>query len=158
MKKSYLLSVVCALFLIFSAASHASSYTIDQQSDDLGGSGYSSFSFLIGQSFSPTFNFLDHVELKINAQSTTESTTVHVDIMDSPTGSILGSSGPLSFTGNTVELGHFEFTPIDISAYSSLFISVVRDSGIAFGVFLAGGSDVNSYTGGEAYKSGGFQA
>lgn len=153
MKKSYLLGAVSVLFLVFSITSHASLYTIDQQNDSLGiGGGYTTGSSIMGQSFSPTFNFLDHIELQINAQSTTGTTTVHVNIMDSPTGSILGSSNPLSFTTNTIQLGHFEFTPTDISAYSSLFISVVRDSGVGAGAFLAGGFGANSYAGGAAYS------
>jgi len=153
MKKSYLLGAVSVLFLVFSIPSHASIYTIDQRNDSLSiFQGYTTGSSIMGQSFSPTFNFLDHIELQINAQSPTGTTTVHVDIMDSPTGSILGSSDPLSFTTNTIQLGHFEFTPTDISAYSSLFISVVRDSGVGAAAFLAGGFGANSYAGGEAYS------
>ncbi|MEH6610684.1 MAG: choice-of-anchor D domain-containing protein [Halioglobus sp.] len=152
--------LLAALATFVSVSSYASPFTTDQQNDELPTTGgYSSFSLLIGQSFIPTFNSLDHVELQVNAQQTTESTTVHVEIRESPTGLMLGSSNPITMTGTTIQLRHFEFSPIDISAYSSnsssLFIAVVRDSGGSFAVFHAG-----SYTNGEAYTSfggGGFQ-
>lgn len=106
----------------------------------------------MGQSFSPTFNFLDHVELQLNSQSGTSS--AHIEIKDSPTGAVLGVSNILSFTSATIELAHFEFAPIYISSYSSLFISVVKDSTTDVGAFLAGGFGFNTYAGGSAYLSG----
>jgi len=152
MKKSYLLSSLCVLSLIFSVTSYASDFTVDQQSDDLPGNGSTGFNNTIGQSFSPTFNFMDHVELKVNSQN--PPTTVRVVIRATPTGSILGSSNPIIMTDTVIELRHFEFAPIDISAYNELFIQVERVEGLAFGLFYAGDDTVDSYTGGKAYRDG----
>lgn len=142
-----------AIFVMMSGVSHATTYTIDQRNDDLSpNQGYTTLATVMGQSFSPTFNWLDHVELQINSQGGTA--TAHVDIMDSPTGSILGSSNSLTFTSTAIELAHFEFSPIDISSYSTLFISVVKDSTSNVGAFLAGGFGIDNYAGGSAYSIG----
>ena len=143
-----------AIFTFTSSISHATTYVIDQHNDNLTpNQGYTTGSIdtVMGQSFSPTFNWLDHVELQLNSQGGEAS--AHVDIMDLPTGSILGSSYTLTFDSSAIVLAHFEFTPIDISSYSSLFIRVVRDSPRNVGAFLNGGFDLNTYAGGQAYQS-----
>jgi len=135
--------------------SWATPYIIDQANDT--GTifqGYTGSSIsIVGQSFTPMASLLDHVELQVNAQSLTgESTTVHVDIMDTPYGTILGSSASLTFVGNTISLGHFEFaSPISIVPLQQYFISLVRDSGIGAGVFTSGGLGNGIYAGGMAY-------
>jgi len=144
-----------AFLALTSGVLHASTYTIDQQNDSLNPfQGYTTGGGIMGQSFSPTANWLDHVELQLNAQSTTNTASAYLNIMDSPTGSILGTSNTLSFTGSTIQLAHFEFAAIDISSYSSLFISVVKDSTTNIGAFLAGGFGSNAYAGGQAYLDG----
>ncbi len=153
-----------AFIALTSGTLHASTYTIDQQNDSLTPfQGYTTGGGIMGQSFSPTANWLDHVELQLNAQSTTNTASAYLNIMDSPSGTILGTSNTLSFTGSTIKLAHFEFTAIDISSYNSLFISVVKDSTTNIGAFLAGGLGSNAYAGGQAYLDGapcctGFQA
>ncbi len=145
------LTASIAMLSMAAGISNASTFIIDQQNDGLAPfQGYTTAFGTMGQSFSPTFNFLDHVELQLNAQGPTPA-IVHVDIMDSPTGTVLGSSNSLSFTGTTVQLGHFEFVPIDISSYSNLFISIVQDGAGTAGAFLAGGFGANTYAGGAAY-------
>ncbi len=132
-----------ALITLSSGAS-ASSFVIDQHNDSLNPfQGYTNLNSLIGQVFSPTANTLDHVELQLNAQYSSTA-QVHVDILDSPGGTTLGTSNTLSFTGATIEIAHFEFSSIDISSYSNLFMKIVAESGF-YGAFLAGGFGSNGY-------------
>ena len=138
--------------LTITAAAQASPYNIDQHNDALNPfQGYTTGGGIMGQSFSPTDNWLDHVELQLNAQSTSGTASAYLEIKDAPTGSVLGTSNTLSFTGNSIQLAHFEFAPIDISSYNSLFISVVKDSVLNIGAFTAGGLGLDSYAGGSAY-------
>jgi hypothetical protein len=150
--------ITCALLAgLAPGLAQASTLLIDQHNDSTGptSQGYTTGgSSIMGQSFSPTAAALDTVELQMNAQSYTDSTTVHVDIMTDPTGTILGSSNSLTFTGNAITLGDFQFaTPIDISSYSSLFISVVLDPGVIVNAaaFTADGFGSDTYAGGMAY-------
>lgn len=144
-----------AILLALTSGANASTYNIDQKNDSLSAfQGYTTGGGIMGQSFSPTANWLDHVELQLNAQSSVSTASAYLNIMDSPTGTIIGSSNTQSFTGSTVQLAHFEFAPIDISSYSSLFISVVKDSTTNIGAFLAGGFGSNAYAGGQAYLDG----
>ncbi len=143
-------SIMALALLTTANLANASSFVVDQHNDSATPfQGYTSASGFAGQSFSPTANTLDHIELQLNAQTSTEA-VVHVDLYDVVGGTNLGTSNSLSFTGPTIELAHFEFSLIDISAYSSLFIQVVAESG-TFGAFLAGGFGANSYLGGQAY-------
>ncbi|MFW5426962.1 MAG: hypothetical protein ACKE8R_06895 [Methylophagaceae bacterium] len=136
--------------ITLSSIAGASSFVIDQHNDSLTAfQGYTSASGFAGQSFSPTANALDHIELQLNAQTSTAA-AVHVELYDAVGGTNLGTSNTLSFTGTTLELAHFEFSLIDISAYTSLFMQIVAESG-TFGAFLAGGFGANSYLGGQAY-------
>jgi len=165
--KLRILAAFVVLMVSISTLSNASPYyVVDQHNDDLAPfQGYSSGGGIVGQSFRPTFEYLDYVELQVNAQNYTGSTSVHVDIMDTPTGAILGSSNTLVFTTNAITLGHFEFTsPINISSYDTLFISVVKDfvnpdAIYGYGVSAAGGNNIDSYEGGAAYSAylGGYQ-
>ncbi len=153
-KLKYLCSSAILLTLT-SGTLNASTYIIDQQNDSLNAfQGYTTGGNIMGQSFSPTANWLDHVELQLNSQSTVNTASAYLNIMDSPTGTILGSSNTLTFTGTALQVAHFEFAPIDTSGYSSLFISVVKDSTTNVGAFLAGGFGANSYAGGQAYLDG----
>lgn len=133
-------------------------YTIDQ-ANDTGGifQGYTGVavpSNTVGQSFTPTATLLDHVELQVNAQSlVVDNTTVHVNIMDVPNGTVLGSSASLTFVGRTVSLGHFEFaSAIGIVPLKQYFIRLVHDSGVDAGVFTSGGFGNGTYAGGMAYS------
>lgn len=142
------LVAVCMLTVI-PGISNATFFTIDQHNDGAAPfQGYTTAFGTMGQSFSPGFDILDHVELQLNAQL--GNTSVHIDVMDSPTGSVLGSSDTQTFIGSSIQLGHFELAPIDVSSYSSLFLSVIAESGTA-GAFTAGGLGGNPYAGGAAY-------
>ncbi len=156
-------SIMALALLTMTTFANASTFVIDQHNDFAPPSGgytnlVSNWTQIsinpVGQSFSPTATSLDHVELQLNAQYSTTA-QVYVEILDSAGGTVLGTSNnTLSFTGATIELAHFEFSPIDISGYSSLFMNIVASSG-SYGAFFAGGVG-NNYAGGAAYFNGAF--
>ncbi len=147
--------ITALVLLTITGFAHASTFVIDQHNDFAApAQGYTSIFGSVGQSFSPTATSLDHIELQLNAQYLTTA-QVYVEILDSVGGTLLGTSNnTLSFTGATIELAHFEFSPIDISGYSSLFMNIVASSG-DYGAFFAGGAGDN-YAGGAAYFNGAF--
>ena len=160
-RSMYFFSCV-AISSLIAGASQASVYVVDQRNDNDGAVptffGYTTALTTIGQSFAPTFDDLDHVELYVRAANQGFSSEVHIDIMESPEGAILGSSSS-QIVDDSFVLRHFHFTPIAISEYESLFIRVVEDFGnletqAHASAFLSGGFDDDDYAGGAAYADG----
>ena len=151
--------LLVAISFLFAGIAHSSDFVVDQRNDNDGApptfNGYTTALGTIGQSFAPTFDTLDHVEMYVRAANQGFSSEVHLDIMDSPRGIVLGSSGS-QVVNDSFEVRTFHFAPIDISAHASLFIRVVEDFGnlgtqVHAGVFLSGGFGVDDYAGGAAY-------
>ena len=111
-------TALCACLLLPTIAA-AHPYTIDQMQPNLGLGPVFILSNDIGQTFTPTLDSLDVVELWLMDtqpfDGATETLSVGIFEMD---GTLLGTSGPRDFGdlygGGTVALTHFDFAPITL--------------------------------------------
>jgi len=149
-------TALCACLLLPRVAA-AHPYTIDQMQPNLGPGPVFILSNDIGQTFTPTLDSLDVVELWLMDtqpfDGATDTLSVGIFEMD---GSLLGASAPQNFAdlygGGTVALTHFDFAPIPLVPGTKYVIGFEVSTTAAFPSLAGLGYELGTYTGGGIWR------
>ena len=152
----------CFMFTVFLLALSVrgqGTFVYDQQSvtsDLQGGNVVNAQNVAVGQSFTPTFNFLGFIRLGIGGGGNNEgaSAMFYVNLMsDSISGPILGSTDPVTIpAGFSAPWNFFFSTPVTLTPGQTYFFQVVEQSGDdTWGIL---GDHDYRYPGGTAFVNG----
>lgn len=146
-------------YLLFPTVAAAHPYVIDQAHPYLGGGTGTVFilSNDIGQTFTPTLNSLNVVELWLMDtgpfDGATETLAVNIYGLD---GTVLGSSGPQIFPdlygGGVPVLTHFDLAPVTLVPGTKYVIGFNVSTTGAFVTLGAAGYDPGTYVGGGFWR------
>lgn len=143
--------------LLFPTVAAAHPYLIDQAHPYVGGGPVFILSNDIGQTFTPTLDSLDVVELWLMDtgpfDGATDTLAVNIYELD---GTLLGSSGPQIFPdlygGGVPVLTHFDFAPVALVPGTKYVIGFNVTTTGAFVTLGAGGYDPGTYAGGGFFR------
>lgn len=149
-------TALCACLLLPTIAA-AHPFTIDQMQPNLGSGPVFILSNDTGQTFTPTLDSLEVVELWLMDtqpfDGATDTLSVGIFGMD---GTLLGASAPQNFAdvygGGTVKLTHFDFAPITLVPGMKYVIGFDVSTTAAFPSLAALGYELGTYTGGGIWR------